>query len=171
MIPKWPGRAVGVAAVLAPVVVVSAVTGHGLITASVVSTTAVAAHRPEAFLANWWPIVNAYVFASVVSVVAAATPEVVPESSVWLWPSLAAGIVLISFAGRVHAPVAGLPLVVTGATDDLTALHAVGAAVIGAGVTLVSLRFVLRGANRADRWHDVRRSGARWMDTEEHADQ
>lgn len=171
MIPKWPGRAVGVAAVLVPVVVVSAVTGHGFVTASVVSTTAVAAHRPEAFLVNWWPIVNAYMFASVVSVVVAATPAVVPGGSVWLWPSLAAGVVLVSFAGRAHAPVAGLPLVVTGATDSLTGLHAVGAAVIGAGLTLVSLRFVLRGATWANRWHDVCRSEARWMDTEEHADQ
>lgn len=171
MIPKWPGRAVGVAAVLAPVVIVSAATGHGFITASVVSTTAVAAHRPETFLANWWPIVNAYIFASVVGVAVAATRAVLPGASVWLWPSLAAGAVLVSFAGRVHAPVAGLPLVVTEATDSLTALHAVGVAVIGAGVTLVSLRFVLSGAAWAHRWHDECRSGARWMDTEEHADQ
>jgi hypothetical protein len=164
---RW---ATGVALLVAPVAALAVLTDHALLTASLVSTCAIAVHRPHAFDAAWVRIVRSYaatIALTVVLAVAGAAVGLPPTG----WALAAIAVAVLSYPGRVHAPAAGMPLVVVDA-------HGLPAAVCSLAAAGGGIAFVLGGLRAL--WSRGRRTAAGVRECEpgrrvegpvEHADQ
>ncbi|MFI5709361.1 IclR family transcriptional regulator [Kribbella sp. NPDC051620] len=131
---------------LTPLVPLALFVAHPVLSASLLSTAAIAVHQPRRFRRTWAAVVRAYAVAAVVALLAVAVGAALGTDA-WVPATVAAGVVLVSRSGRVHPPTAGLPLVLAGS----------GAAPAALAATAAGLAYVLMGLRLLSRqWSDAR---------------
>lgn len=134
-------RSIALVASLTPLVVGIWAGAPALATASLFSTLAIAVHDGERFIDQWRAVARAYIGAAALAAGAAGTTLVLGVP-VAITAAVAAAMIAMASAGRVHPPTAGLPLALVGHDGALNMVGALALGLVGVAYGLLVLRLV-----------------------------